>query len=125
MSLINREIVRNFRMDLDAALKELGEKYGMDVTTGNIRFSEMVIRCKVEGTVKNTKAKVGEPVAADESLPTIFGVGTKFRHKTSIFTVERVNRNKPKNMYSIVNQNGTRYVCGRDLIIGGLIKAVK
>lgn len=44
---ITREMVQNFRKDLDEAMKSVGEKYGLSVNCGNINYSNAKIDVKV------------------------------------------------------------------------------
>ena len=59
--------VKNARKELDAALKEVAKKTGIDFTVGRITYDTMGLRCKLEG-VQRGAAGTSKAVAADPRL---------------------------------------------------------
>ena len=54
----------NVRQDIDNALKVVGEKYGMSVRLGNIRFTQNSFGAKLEANLHN--AQTGEVETAEQ-----------------------------------------------------------
>ena len=64
MAQITRTNIAQIRADVEAALKTIYAKHGVDVTVGNIRFNAESFRCKIEGNVRGAAGTVATPKAA-------------------------------------------------------------
>jgi hypothetical protein len=52
---ITKEFIKDFRTQLDYALKELGEKEGIKLTAGRCSYSDTYFSIKVEGAIEAEK----------------------------------------------------------------------
>ena len=60
MAAITRTNITAIRNDVEAALRTIYAKHGVDVTVGRITFNAESFRCKIEGVVRSA---VGGPTA--------------------------------------------------------------
>ena len=56
MAQITRSNIEQIRADVEAALKTIYAKHGVDVTVGRIMFNAESFRCKIEGNVRGGSA---------------------------------------------------------------------
>lgn len=55
---ITKANIKSIRNDLDSALAEVGKKYGLVISTGNIRYSATELRTKLTAAVVSGDSKV-------------------------------------------------------------------
>lgn len=93
MAQITRENIKQIRADVEAALKTIYAKHGVDITVGNIRFNAESFRCKIEGNVRGAAgATPVTPKAA--ALPrAAWMLGDKF-DETKTYTSQSLGRVK-------------------------------
>jgi len=58
MAQITKFNIAQIRADVEAALKTVYAKHGVDVTVGRITYNDSSFRCKIEGIVRNTNGVV-------------------------------------------------------------------
>lgn len=61
---INREVLRNLRFEINDAIKEIGDRHGVDLKLGNAKFTEIDCTFQLKGNVQD--AGDGRPAAAVE-----------------------------------------------------------
>ena len=61
MAQITRTNIAQIRADIEAAMKAIYAKHGIDVVVGNIRFNAESFRCKLEGNVRGATGTVATP----------------------------------------------------------------
>jgi hypothetical protein len=61
--MIDKPMLKNFRIDFDIAMKELQKKYGVSVSLGSIKYSPDMFTGKITGAVVN-KGSTGLSVEA-------------------------------------------------------------
>jgi hypothetical protein len=85
---ISKDLLRVLRADIDAALKAVGEKHGVELVTGNASFTPFNATFKLEVRAKNAD---GEAVRKEEAdLKARLGMlGMKDEHLTQVFTLGR------------------------------------
>jgi len=72
--MISRSNIELIRSDLTAAIREVGAKYGVAFTIGRIRYSNLEMRCKLQGysvgapTTSTTPTTPTEPPPIDDSI---------------------------------------------------------
>ena len=64
MAQITRANIGQIRADIEAAMKAIYAKHGIDVVVGNIRYNDSSFRCKLEGNVRGANGTVATPKAA-------------------------------------------------------------
>lgn len=96
-TIIDREICRLMRADLDAALKPVAEKYGIDLKVGRMTYSPKTVAIKLEG------GAVGENGEANDKYTEAWkhyarlwglpedGLGRKFRNAHGEYTICGLN----------------------------------
>ena len=70
MTTVTRSNVATIRSDLDAALRQVAAKHGLDFSLGRITFTATSVRCKLEGISRVTGATantVTAPVNANSA----------------------------------------------------------
>jgi hypothetical protein len=116
---INKENIKQIHQSLDAAIRAVGEQYGISFSLGTIRFDQNSFRCKLEGndksatgTIINAQTSSITPTAF-ASLPTLASfLGNRYRRANTIYEVIEIKPNRPSNPFIVRTQNGTRYKCG-------------
>lgn len=66
MTALTKANVANLRKELEAALKIVAQKTGVDFTVGIIRYDASTARCKIEGVVRGATGAVA-PVSPKEA----------------------------------------------------------
>jgi len=56
MAQITRTNIAQIRAELEAAMKAIYAKHGVDVTVGRISYNDASFRCKIEGNVRGAGA---------------------------------------------------------------------
>lgn len=113
-NLADTKVLDQLRMEIDAALKQIAEKYDLDsIKLGKIKYSEGEFNSTVTAKVK---AEHNPQVAMQNTyLSEIIGyskniVGLNFFHDGKIFKVAAINMKKPK--YPIECYDPTGKMCG-------------
>lgn len=91
MAQITKENIKQIRADLDAAMKAIYAKHGVDVTIGTIRFNAESFRCKIEGNVRGATGTVATPKAAALSKVAKTVLGSTF-DETKTYTSPSLGR---------------------------------
>jgi hypothetical protein len=60
--MITHDIARNFRMDFEAAMKPLEEKYSFKIHMGNISFTEAKLHAGLEATLLVNGEEAPDPI---------------------------------------------------------------
>lgn len=110
MAQITPANIKQIRADVEAAMKAIYAKHGIDVVVGNIRYNAESFRCKIEGTVRG--AKTAAPVIRPGISATLpfggkfwFGESfdqTKTFHSVSLGRVKIVGHNSKAKLYPII-----------------------
>ena len=85
MAQITKSNIAQIRADVEAALKTIYAKHGVDISVGRIVYNENQFRCKIEGNVRgaNAAAPVTPKAAALKNalwlLPNTFDETKKYR----------------------------------------------
>ena len=61
MPAITKSNIANIRSDVEAALKAIYAKHGVDVTVGRITYTASNFRCKIEGVVRAAVGSTATP----------------------------------------------------------------
>lgn len=111
ISSFDRSTVRLINSEIESALQAIGNKYGVQIGTGNSRFSSTEFTTKVKvaavnssGVVLSKEAKVWDLMAPTHGIN--FKVGDQFQVHSSplTFTITGWNTRSPK--YPIQAQAG-------------------
>jgi len=70
MTAINKDTLKQIRADLNAALKTVTAKHGIDFNLGIIRFTASEFRCKLNATARGTSKVTVDPKVAALSANT-------------------------------------------------------
>lgn len=68
ITTFTKPALRALRPELDAALAALGERFGITLRAGNIRFDNISAKITVEAAVRNPDGSVVSPAAKDFKL---------------------------------------------------------
>ena len=126
--MITADILKDFRKEMNAAIKEIGKKYNIDGQVGNIKFNDTSFRFKVEMTV------VGKTPATQQRKESKIVNEYNFRRNTGIvqglpeigsvviirgkmFTIEGWNTRSYKNPIELKDEHGTQFKCPVGAII--------
>jgi hypothetical protein len=120
MATISRSNISTIRADVEAALRTVYAKHGIDITVGRITFTANDFRCKITGVVRgaagtSTAAPV-DPTAfaltrAAYQLGNNYKAGAKY-HSTSLGKIEIVGYNSKAKKYPFIVKvvaNGKKY----------------
>lgn len=120
MSKINtfdKQNLKSVRIDIDAALKTVADKYGIKLSIGTIRF---------DGNQFNTKlsAATDTAISATIAVNEMFGlapIGTRFIAQGVIFEVTKHEPSRPKYPIVAKRSNGKLYKFTNQRVIDGKI----
>jgi hypothetical protein len=102
MKQFTKQNLNEVRAEIDKALLEVGNKLGIDLSIGSIRFDSSLFRTTLSANVRKTQAP-GDPA------PKGGVIGRKFYSNGVQFTVVEVNYRRFKYPIVAVNANGIRY----------------
>ncbi len=109
MKQFTRQNLGEVRAEIDKALIEVGNKLGIDLSIGNIRFDA--------GTFRTTlSAHVREAQAPGAPAPTGGVIGRKFTSNGVQFTITAVNHRRWKFPVTATNPAGVRYKFTKDVL---------
>lgn len=125
--MITASMFKDFRNDLNNALKEIGDKYGIVGKMGNIKYNDNDFRFTVEMFSKDGNTSVQNryieaykfQCTINPELPVL---GTTIKINGKIFTIEGWNTRKKKNNVILNDENGDVYVCPVQTILINLKK---
>ena len=80
--------VKNFRNDFDNAVAQLQKKYGVNISTGTIRYTGDELRFKVTARKGNVIAKLSKD---DFQVGDIVGINHKTVNSNDEFTIIKIN----------------------------------
>ncbi len=103
---VNNTNIKQVRIDIIAALAEIGKKYGANFSVGTIRYNSLEMRCKITGRNQSQTNLLHATIAKPISLSGL--VGKRFKVKRSIYTVLSTN-DKPKYNVQVRNDKGVTY----------------
>jgi hypothetical protein len=106
--------LKTLRSEIDAALKAVAVKNGIDLSIGNISFDRDGGRFTSRLTAMTKLGQVKIPTAVRAKFDGI-NVGDSFKHNTKVLTVTGFNLNKPKNCVTIADQNGKVFSCSLEM----------
>ena len=69
---ITKTNIKSIRNDLDSALAKVGKKYGLAISTGNIRFNASELRTKITASVVDSSSVAVGVDPADAALVSDF-----------------------------------------------------
>ena len=78
MAQITRTNIKQIRADVEAALKAIYAKHGVDVTVGRITYNTESFRCKIEGNVRGATGTVATPKAVALGKVAAYALGKEF-----------------------------------------------
>lgn len=93
MAQITRTNIAQIRADVEAALKAIYTKHGVDVTVGRITYNADSFRCKIEGNVRGATGEVVTPKAAALSRIATTILGKEF-DETKTYQIASLGRVK-------------------------------
>lgn len=109
---VNLKVLRN---DIDAAIKQVIDKHGIDLSIGSISFDAGRFTTRMTGQVKGFVSGVASPSFNPFEFHG-FKVGDSFRFNTKVLTVVGYNPRKPKNCVDLVDQNGKKFGASIDMV---------
>jgi hypothetical protein len=101
---MDRQIARKVAADTQAALKEVAERYGMEVTVAGGSYDQGMYKPKVEFFEK--AARDGKAEQGLKLLDLEGALGKTFKLKTKTFKVTGVNLRAPRFPVLATDQNG-------------------
>ena len=120
---ISKDLLKALRVDIDAALAEVGKKHGVSLTQGNTRYSVSTFTTKIEGIVLNSSSTgtTSTEQAKYTSEAPICGIdpasyGKSFIDRGTKFKIVGINRKAKKYPIIAQNDNGTRYKFGPEVV---------
>ena len=92
MAQITSANIKQLRADVEAALKTIYAKHGVDITVGRISYNADSFRCKIEGIVRGASKTPVTP--AEKALPSAkFYLGSGFK-EGAVYTDPKLGRVK-------------------------------
>lgn len=121
MEKIGRANAGTIANDIKQALSLVAQRHGIDIDTGVIRYNDQSFKLSISGNVVHQAEPAvqipGQQINKAGMLPGgLYPKGTMFRRKRTIYEIEAVHPNRPKNVYSIKSHNGAGWVCDRDFL---------
>ena len=108
MKEFTRQNLKSLRKEIEAALNEVGQKNGIALSMGNIRFSGSEFRAKLEAAVGNPVSKEQKQKEALKEYGSMFGLSEKDYGKTFVSngdTFKLVGLLPNRRKYPIVGQS--------------------
>ena len=107
MAQITRSNIAQIRADVEAALKTIYAKHGVDVSVGRITYNTDSFRCRIEGNVRGATAAapVNPKAAALKKASFLLPVGfdeTKTYRSTSLGRVQVTGYNSRARSYPFI-----------------------
>lgn len=122
MNFTNKEF-KEFREDFTTAVKELEEKFGLDVTLGNISYSIDKFTCRMTCQKRKSKGSAQDAEkSAFHKLCHFYGFEKEdyklqFSLNNKLFELVGFNSNAPKNNCQIIRiLDGASYRCNDEVI---------
>lgn len=109
MKQFDRSNLGTVRAEIDKALIEVGNKLGIDLSIGNIRFDAGSFRTTLNAHVREAQAP-GAPA------PTRGVIGRKFTSNGVTFTITAVNERRYKYPVTASNPQGKLYKFRKDVL---------
>ena len=109
MQQFSRQNLDMVRAEIDKAIFEVGEKLGIDLSIGNIRFDANTFRTTLSAGIRKAKAP-GAPI------PTGGVVGRKFYSNGVQFTITAVNYRRYRYPVIAIDPQGTRYKFSKEVL---------
>lgn len=123
---LDRRTVKQLRIELDSALADVASKYGLDIKTGNIRFSdtEANVRVKVSITGERMKEEVQNEWSMHTRWTRLEGtnVGDTFTFNDTVYTIDRWDSKKRKYPVIAHNPKGASYKFSSDIVANSMGK---
>ena len=109
----NRKNLKDIRADIDKALLDVANKYGIKISAGSARFSESNVTFKVEAATisSNGTVKTKGAVDLERFYPKLVGkkVNVTVRGRRVPATVIEYHSRKYKNPFIVITGAGARY----------------
>ena len=102
MAAITRTNITAIRNDVEAALRTIYAKHGVDVTVGRITFNADSFRCKIEGVVRSA---VGGPTATAPVNPKSLALKNKSYLLGASFDETKTYRSTSLGLVKVVGFN--------------------
>ena len=112
MKSFTRQNLGDVRAEIDKALIEVGNKLGIDLTIGNIRFDAGTFRTTLSASVREAQA----PEVPGAPAPKGGVIGRKFISNGVQFTISAVNYRRWKFPVTATNPAGVRYKFTKDVL---------
>ena len=117
--MINKDLLKSIKKDLEDKLKELSGKYGVEIRSGGGTFNEVdaTLKLKVTSAMKNSdeylKKEWDKNCGFYGFKPEHFGM--KAIYKGEEVQLIGFNHSKPKNCINFIKTNsGEKYMCSRE-----------
>jgi hypothetical protein len=112
---INKLTLKQFRVDFEQAMKSLENKYDINLTIGNIRFTPGVsFSTKLEGKALSGSGKPIADISDFNQWKKIMGFkfnfGDTYRSGEKVMTVAGYNSRRSKNPIELSCNNGKTYI---------------
>lgn len=114
MTNFDNQSLKTLRGDIDAALKQIASKHGINLSIGTISYSGEKFTTRITGLSKTSVVKKSVIPNLFESYGIKFGDTFKVRTKT--MTIVGYNPSKPKNSVELVDQNGKKFGASFEMV---------
>ncbi|NTF18262.1 hypothetical protein G6L37_07565 [Agrobacterium rubi] len=118
MATLNQQTLTSIRIDVEKALKEIGDRHGIDLNFGHGSFtpSGLTGKLQIKMAARNDSSEKSGQQIEFEALAPRYGLtaddyGREFSHGRRRFKLIGINPNRPSNCLSIACvKNGTEYL---------------
>lgn len=118
---MNRQLVKQLRTEIEQALNTIGQKHGVSLDLGIIRFDTNSMRCTLRGNDVNAGSNavlIHSDMLANTEL-NLFK-GRVYQVKKTTFTVVAIHPNKPKFSLECRTQKGMTYFVAPRYLASGV-----
>lgn len=115
--MITKPMLKEFRKDFQEAVKQVEDKYGLEITLANITFDENYFSGRIKAQVNGAETPQEKDYKVMETLRGLPPLGTKIDINGKEFEISGYNYRARKNKILIKNNQGKTYVTSIQTIL--------
>lgn len=109
---ITPKMLEALRLDLDAAMKPIAAKYGIELTSGNASYQSSSFSLKVAGKVCGAKSQEAVRYEQNEKWMNLPPLGSDVTIGRDVFTIDGMKARGEKCILITRKKDGKNFVCG-------------